>query len=231
MINWSTSDREGEIAGVKMLVYGKAGTGKTSLCGADGAIIISAESGLLSLRHKKIPVAKVTSLTDVVEVFTWLSTPAARKNVRTVCIDSLSEICEIFLATEKRKRSDPRQAYGEMAEKMVGLIKDFRDLPGYNVLMTAKEEYDTNPVTGVTRFTARSPGKQLPIDLPYLFDEVFRSDIGRDQAGAMFYYLRTKGDPQADTKDRSGVLSEVEYPDLNYLIEKIKTAVVVPAKR
>ena len=60
--------------GIKVLVYGQAGSGKTSLCATTGGtpIIISAEGGLLSLRASDIPVIEVSSIADVHEAYAFL---------------------------------------------------------------------------------------------------------------------------------------------------------------
>ena len=58
-----TSTKDFYLRGIKCLVYGESGVGKTVLCStAPDPIIISAESGLLSLRKKDIPVIEINSL-------------------------------------------------------------------------------------------------------------------------------------------------------------------------
>lgn len=50
-LKWTTTDRASISQGVKMLVYGASGSGKTGLCATLPApLIISAEGGLLRLR-------------------------------------------------------------------------------------------------------------------------------------------------------------------------------------
>lgn len=224
-LNWTTTDKAGIDNGIKILVYGKAGTGKTTLCGtAPSPLIVSAESGLLSLRHKSIPVVQVTCMQDVWDVFTWLNSPAAN-NILTVCLDSLSEIAEVCLSAEKKKTKDGRAAYGNFTEEMIPLVKGFRDLKRKHVVVTAKEQAVTNDVTNVTTYGPSAPGRSVGPALPYLFDEVFHANTGRDQTGKVYHYLRTRADAQTDAKDRSGVLDEIEYPDLTNIINKIKGAI------
>ena len=57
--------------GIKLLVHGPSGAGKTSLCSTTGepTVIISAESGLLSLRGHDIPVIEVKALEDVHDLY------------------------------------------------------------------------------------------------------------------------------------------------------------------
>lgn len=221
-LNWSSTEKEGVSHGVKMLVYGKAGTGKTTLCGtAPAPLIISAEAGLLSLRNKEIPVILVKTAKDVREALEWCQNSAVTHGIKTICLDSISEITERVLSDEKSKTRDPRAAYGETANETIKLVKDFRDLPGLHVLVTAKETTVTDPVTGLVRAQPTAPGQQVGPALPYLFDEVFHAATDRDAEGKTYHYLRTRASANADAKDRSGVLDEIEYPDLTNIINKI----------
>lgn len=219
----TTTDAIAKTAGIKVLVFGRAGMGKTTLCAtAPAPLILSAESGLLPLRNKKIPVIEVKQMQDIWDAYNWICTHPDAKHVQTICLDSLSEIAEVVLANEKKKSKDPRQAYGGLIENMIPMVKAFRDLPGKHVVVTAKETETTNPVTGVTRYAPKAPGQQVGPDLPYLFDEVFHASTGKDNTGKTYHYLRTHADVMVDAKDRSGVLDEIEYPDLSNIFNKIR---------
>lgn len=221
-LNWSTTDKEGVRHGVKCLVYGRAGAGKTRLCGtAPVPLIISAEAGLLTLRGKQIPVLKVSTAQDVKDALAWCKTDAVKNGFQTICLDSISEIAEKVLVDERTKTKDPRQAYGELATQTIQLVKDFRDLPGLHVLVTAKETTVTDPITGVAKAQPTSPGQQVGPALPYLFDEVFHAATDKDAEGKLYHYLRTRASYNADAKDRSDVLDEIEYPDMTHIISKI----------
>lgn len=222
-LEWSTTAKEGNTGGIKCLVYGKAGTGKTTLCGtAPAPLIISAEGGLLSLRGKDLPVLKVTDAQSVWDALAWCQSGAAAKaGIQTVCLDSISEIVERILANEKKKTKDPRQAYGEMAGIAIDIVKGFRDLPNMHVLVTAKEATGSDAITGVSRAQPTAPGQQVGPALPYLFDEVFHAATDKDPQGTTYHYLRTQAAFNADAKDRSGVLDEIEYPDLTAIFNKI----------
>lgn len=219
----TTTDKVARDSGVKILVYGRAGMGKTTLCGtAPRPIIISAESGLMPLRGKSIPVIEVKEIKDVWDAFKWCSSHPDARHIDTICIDSLSEIAEVVLANEKKKSKDPRQAYGGLIDEMINLTKAFRDLPGKHVVVTAKEEELLHPASGVVRMAPKMPGKTVGPELPYLFDEVFYASTGKDAQGQTYHYLRTRPDFQVDAKDRSGVLNEIEFPDLASIISRIK---------
>lgn len=209
--------------GVKMLVYGKAGRGKTTLCAtAPNPIVFSAESGLLALSNYQVAYAEIRTIKDLQDAFEWAKTSAEAKQFQTLCLDSLSEIAEVVLSNAKGQVKDPRQAYGELIEKMSMTIREFRDLPGYHVYMSAKQEMVKDDSTGVALNMPSMPGSKLGQSLPYFFDEVFQLDIGKDPATQQTYrYLRTQPDYQNDAKDRSGKLDPIEYPDLGNIIKKI----------
>jgi len=221
-LKFTTSREAAKINGIKCLVYGRAGVGKTTLCAtAPNPIILSAESGLLSLRNLDIPVIEITTIADLQEAFSWCEAKASSNGFQTVCLDSITEIAEKVLAHAKGQVKDPRQAYGELIEKMNMTIKSFRDLKGLNVYMAAKEERSKDEGTGIILAGPSMPGAKLGTQLPYLFDEVFNLNIAKDGEGNTYRYLRTQPDLQYDAKDRSGSLAEIEAPDLTHVFNKI----------
>jgi hypothetical protein len=221
-LKFTTTDQAAQMNGVKVLVYGGAGMGKTVLCStAPNPIILSAEGGELSLRNLRIPMIEITTVQDLTEAHQWLCGSAEAKQFQTVCIDSLSEVAEVVLNNAKRQVKDPRQAYGELIEKMESVIRAYRDLPGMNVYMSAKMEPSKDELTGVVRYGPAMPGSKLGSKLPYFFDEVFRLGINKTPQGESYRFLQTQPDMQYEAKDRSGALAAVEPPHLAQLFNKI----------
>lgn len=228
-LQFSTSDVATLQHGIKALVYGPAGSGKTRLCAtAPKPLIISAEAGTMSIRHLKIPLVIVKDIKDVEEAYTWCQTNGKKSGIETLCLDSISEITEKCLAAEKIKNKDPRAAYGEMANRVIELVKKFRDLEGFHVVVTAKATQITDAIAGIAKSVPLCPGQMVGPALPYLFDEVFAaySDLDPANDNKRFWALRTSASASYDAKDRSGVLSEVEYPDLTHIFNKIATTQV-----
>ena len=123
------------INGLKMLVYGAAGVGKTTLCGTadnDRTIILSAEGGMLSLAGKDIAMGEIRNMLDLREAFQFLNSEEGMK-FDWICLDSISEMAEVCLQAEKAKEKNPMKAYLTTQETMQGLVRAFRDMPGRNI--------------------------------------------------------------------------------------------------
>lgn len=216
-----SSRQAAALHGIKALVYGKAGYGKTYLARtAPAPVILSAESGMLSLRDVDIPVITIKTVEDLEAAYLWAQSPEAAA-FQTIYIDSISEIGEVVLANAKAQVKDPRQAYGELIEKMMMTLKAFRDLPGKHVVMAAKQSVQTDSVTGSISYGPSMPGSRLGSELPYLFDEVFQIGIGKTPDGVEYRFLRAHPDLQNEAKDRSGSLDALEPPDLTHVFNKI----------
>lgn len=217
-----TTDVLGQGHGVKCIVYGRAGMGKTTLCGtAPKPLILSAEAGLMPLRKLRLPVIEIKTLKDLEDAYAWITTSPDAKHIETVCLDSLSEIAEVCLHAAKKATKDGRKAYGDYVDQMSPAIRGFRDLPGKNVVFTAKQGTTKDEFTGMTSFGPSVPGNMLGPNLPYFFDLVVNANVGVDTEGKRYHYLRTQPDLQYDAKDRSGNLDEIEYPDLTHIFNKM----------
>jgi phage nucleotide-binding protein len=207
--------------GVKVLVYGQAGAGKTSLIKTlPSPIVLSAEGGLLSIQDADLPFIEIASMTDLQEAYTWLTSSDEAKAYKSVALDSISEIAEVCLNTEKKATKDPRQAYGAMQEQMADIIRAFRDLPGRHVYMSAKLE-KTQDEMGRVLYSPSMPGNKTGQALPYFFDEVLALRVEKDGDGNTQRALMCDSDGLWLAKDRSGKLDAWEAPDLSAVIAKI----------
>ena len=220
------STKQAALDGIKCLVHGPSGAGKTTLCSTTGepTIIISAEAGLLSLRSFDIPVIEVKTLEELYEAYAYVAGPDGEA-YSWVCLDSISEIAEVVLNYEKKNNKDPRAAYGSLAEKMTDLIRAFRDLPGKNVLFLCKQEKVKDEQTGAMLYSPSMPGNQLKNGLAYFFDEVLALRVEKDGDGNPTRWLQARRDFNYESKDRSGALEMFESPDIGAIAAKIRGAV------
>lgn len=240
-MRFTTASQEAQMSGLKCLVYGDSGMGKTVLCATmPKPVLISAESGALSLSRKNLermygpgqenwltydmPIIEIQNVKDLSDAFQWCTESAEAKGFDSICLDSLSEIAEQVLNNAKRQVKDPRQAYGELIEKMETSVRSFRDIDGKHVLMTAKMEPVKNELTGIVTYMPSMPGAKLGPKLPYFFDEVFRLGVNKTPTGEQFRFLQTQPDLQYTAKDRSGMLDAAEQPIMASVIHKILSA-------
>jgi len=206
--------------GIKCLVYGQAGAGKTTLSTTmPKPIIISAEGGLLSIQDAGLPYIEVNSMESLREAYEWVAGPHGAE-FDSVVLDSLSEIGEVVLIHEKSVNKDGRAAYGEMAAQMTSIIRAFRDLPGKNVLFTAKVEKSQDE-SGRILYSPSMPGAKVGQSLPYFFDLVLPLRVERDPEGNTQRAIMCQPDGLWIAKDRSGKLEAWESPDMGAIIAKI----------
>jgi len=213
--------KEATAQAVKLLVYGQAGAGKTSLIPTlPTPVILSAEGGLLSIADTNLPFIEIMSMDDLREAYKWLTSSTEAAEFESVALDSISEIAEVVLNAEKKINKDPRAAYGAMQEQMADIIRGFRDLPGKHVYMSAKLE-KTQDEMGRVLYAPSMPGNKTGQSLPYFFDEVLALRVEKDAEGMTRRALMTDGDGLWLAKDRSGKLDVWEDADLGEIIKKI----------
>lgn len=212
--------RDVHASGIKLLVYGHAGAGKTTLIPSlPSPVVLSAEGGLLSINGADVPYIEINSMATLKEAYAWASESKEAEGFASIALDSISEIAEVVLNYEKKNTKDPRQAYGAMQEQMTDIIRSFRDLPR-NVYMTAKLDKATDE-QGRMLYSPSMPGNKTGQQLPYFFDEVFALRVEKDADGNAVRALMTQSDGLWLAKDRSGKLDAWESADLGAIIAKI----------
>jgi len=210
-------------SGVKIIVYGPSGAGKTSLIPTlPTPIALSAEGGLLSITSADIPYIEIKSIADLHEAYAFLADSEEAKQYQSVALDSISEVAEVVLAAELKNNKDGRAAYGELNTKMQELIRAFRDLPNKHVYMSAKLEKSQDEM-GRMLYNPGMPGKSLTQGLPYFMDLVLALRVEKDADGMTQRALMCDSDGVWLAKDRSGKLDAWEAPDLGALIGKLTT--------
>jgi GTPase SAR1 family protein len=230
--------------GIKCVVYGKGGAGKTTLAQTllshGPVLVLSAESGMLAVAGQDIDIIDITkddegkALKTATEKFKRLAesfkfiteTPNLRH--KTIFIDSLSEIADIIFNHTKDeieasgKGDNGFKVWGDYANRMNTMLKRFRDMAKYNVVFTCLEDLDKDE-TGKMFYRPMVPGKAAKELIVPIFDEVFRLVITDDSKGIRM--LLTSPTSTSDAKDRSGALEKLESPNLDKIFEKIRTHV------
>lgn len=210
--------------GVNIMVYSPAGWGKTTLIQTlPDPIILSAESGLLSIKGSNLDYIVITSMDDLKEAYSFIISEEGSK-YKSVAIDSVSEIAEVVLIDQKKKyNNDGRKAYPGMADEVFSLIRAFRDLPSKHCYMTCKAAQEKNEM-GTILYSPTIPGAKAALNIPYFYDFLFPMRIWKDEeTGKIMRMLQTQPDGVWDAKarDNCNVLSDWESPDLGAIIRKI----------
>ena len=201
---------------LNMLIYGRAGVGKTvSLGTAPNPLILSAEAGMLSLLSTDIPYVSIRSLDDLRDVYAWLLTSTEADRYRTVCIDSISEVCDIaFVDCKKRVGSSIPTLYSELRTTVLPLLSAFRNLPKHIVATareTSKQGKNNEVIVGPAMV-----GNKLTDDLPYLYDVVLHYTLD-DNGNRVCYSNSSCG---SIAKDRTGLLP-AEIRGMETLVSEI----------
>lgn len=224
-ITLTSTRQSAQLNGLKFLVHGPAGSGKTTLMATTGmpekTLIISAESGLLAIRGTDIAVIEVKSIEQLAEAYAFILSDPVGQAFTWICLDSISEIAEVCLNEEKKIAKDPRQAYGSLIEKMTDLIRGYRDLPGRNVVFSCKQERAKDEQTGAMLYFPSMPGNNLKQGIGYFFDFVFALRVEKDPEGNPTRWLQTSRDFNYECKDRSGSLDMFEPADLASIAHKV----------
>lgn len=219
--------------GVKSVVFGAPGSGKTPLMNtAPRPVLLVTEPGMLSMRGSNIPAWEAYSAPLIVEFFDWFMKSREASNFDTLGIDSISNIAEIILAEELSKVKHGMKAYGNMSERTMKIANDLFYMPQKHIVMIAKQalvengrqtilqngEVTYEPIMQKRPFF---PGKDLNVKVPHLFDNVLH--LGEAMVPGQpkpVRALRTKEIPEVFARDRLGNLGELEPPDLSALFTK-----------
>lgn len=208
--------------GVKLIMYGEPGIGKTPLLEtAPNVVLCASEPGLLSMRKSQIPTWEAYTGQRQREFMDWLFQSSEARRYDTVAFDSISQTAEnVAQEISKKPGKHGLQAYGEMAREVEDWIEKLYRLPQKHVILIAKQERWLE--NGTTFKKPFFPGKYLPISIPHKFDEIihFGHYIVPGMGNAPIKALRCWGDGYTHARDRSGNLAEFEPPHLGQLFAK-----------
>jgi phage nucleotide-binding protein len=223
---------------LKCLIYGQSGSGKTYAAKTTGenTLVISAESGLLSLADSNLdvidlsvddsgkPIVKEKRREKLQQTYRWLLEDAQIKKYRWIYIDSLTEIAQNFveeLNLEHPDRKDALVLWGEYAKRVRSFIKLFRDLPHYNVVFTALSTV-TKDEAG-RRYTGVDIQGKIASQLPAFFDLVFYLYCKEnEETQKIDRFFLTQANEKIMAKDRSGKLNQFEEPNFKKIANKIR---------
>lgn len=201
--------------GVKAMIYGPTGSGKTPLINsAPKPVMLACEPGMLSMRGSNVPTFQAPTVALIDEFFEWFKGSNETKNFDTVAIDSVSFMCDIYLREARKNNKHGMKAYGEMGENVMKHMMTIYFMPNKHAYMISKETTVDN------QKRPYYPGNMVPTELPGLFDQVLRlglyniPNVGQQKA------FRCWSSIDELARDRTGNLAEFEYPDFGAMVRK-----------
>lgn len=206
------------------LVYGPAKSGKTRLIPTcPRPFVCSTDNGLSSIRDTDTPFVAIRSWHQFQSEFLpWVFSKSSEQ-FHTIIIDDITELAEQFLVEEKPRHKNLMQAYGQLNDEFMALIRKLRELPKY-LMIIAKQDKIKDEITGGMIYSPMFPGKAVAPMLPFLFGEIYHMESYTDpKTNVQTPTLRTKRDQynQYDAGSRSGKLAEIEVANIGNIFTKI----------
>lgn len=225
--------------GAKILTYGRAGLGKTPLLLTAGTdfLVLATEKGATSLAKAeqkaglKMPTYEATSVKAIEEFFKWWFGSAETKRYKGLCIDSGSEMAEIYLNENKKKITNKQRLYGLMSDWVYGIFCDLNNQKYKHLIVNCKrKEYvsgrETVKVDGKEEvsflYQARPyfPGQDLHFKCEHLFDLILFLEL-KKAGEKLIPAFHTQNTDEYRARDRYCALNEFEKPDYKQVIKKI----------
>lgn len=216
--------------GVKVLVYGQAGSGKTHLVTTldedPGKVLIAnADGGTLTIAGDAFPVAPIESFADFEALLTDVAagSKAGKIPYTWLVVDSLTEIVERCLEVQiDANPGDTWGVYRELGNVMIYWLKRIRDMPGINVYVTAEMGREKTE-TGRMLYAPRCPGSKTAGKIPHVFDFVFPLRLENNpETGELERWLQTQPCTRYEAKSRLSALGRYEKPDIGAIADKIR---------
>lgn len=206
--------------GVKCVCYGGPGSGKTPLVNtAPRPVLCVVEPGLASMRTSSVPAWIADTPERIDEFFKWFLNSNEVRNFDTVCVDSISQMAEIYVTRFLKQNKHGKAAYGDMSRAMMEHINGMYFMPEKNIYLIAKETIVEEG--GTRKKRPYFPGQDLNVKVPHLFDEVLHLGMKTVPGFVQsIMALQTRETFDTMARDRTGKLNEYEEPNLSKLFQK-----------
>ena len=201
--------------GVKAVIYGPPGSGKTPLVGTcPRPVLLAVEPGMLSMRNSNVPTWMAPNKARIDEFMKWFENSSEAKNFDTLAIDSTSQMCNIALDESKAKHGLAQ--YGEMADYVWPYMQRLYFMKEKHMFLIAKEELT---VDGKRR--PSYPGQVLNKDIPHLYDCILRiAKVPIPNVGETLAF-QCNGTIDIIARNRTGDLADFEPPNFNDIVKKV----------
>lgn len=217
--------------GIKGVVFGKPGSGKTPVCvnTAPRPFLLASEPGMLTLRQSTVPTFCAFNSAKIDEFFQWWMGSHEVNQFDTLVWDSASQGMEAYVDMEMSKgnksggEAHGLRAYGNAARAMYKHLSNLYFQPRKHIILITKQ--DNNNINGNIYARPYFPGKDLNVRVPHLFDLVMQLGKYNNIPGAPpvedgHLAFKTKETFDSMGRDRSGNLAAYEPPDLSKIFAK-----------
>jgi len=207
---------------LKVLAYGKSGTGKTTFaCTFPKPYVFDWDNGMLSQRGKDIVYDTYISW----KAFEFKLQQLEREcPYETLVVDSVTTMEEYMMQEilALNKRIEPTlHEWGRLVDWMQALFLRMTKM-AHHIVVCAHEQVLQDEITSEILVLPLIVGRKLPGQLPLWFDEVYRCQTAKSKEGKAVYQILTTADVKYTAKSRLGVLEAIEVPDYNVIMGKMK---------
>lgn len=231
-IEAAITDIDDAVEFLTWVIYGKNGTGKTTLLStAQGVLILAAEDGTLSIKDKAKGQAKKLKIDtwEKLEAVYWLlkkgkatkdgiiiNTATGQFTVKYVAIDTVTKLTEVCMRNvvlgdkASNKNTDiikkTLKDWGDMGEKMKYWLQQFEELPVQRVWV-CQENSNSDDVDSDEFSIYPSLNKSLRTYVLSEADIIARTYIANGEKGIQ-YRLSAAPNPKYVTKDRTSKINK-----------------------
>jgi len=217
--------------GINALIYGPDHSGKTysisTLPNLEKTLVLSVEtSGLISLKKKcpELKAVKVESMSELFNAYKEIENDPLK--YENIVLDSLTEIADLCVSEELEKTNAAgnkvhgQQAYGEMANKIIKMVRAFQSLP-INILFICQQGRIQDS-EGRLYYGPLLPGKQGNIKLPYLVPFIAALKIRTNEKGSVERAFQFVPSEDLIAGQRGDANLTFEKPNWTTIFNKIK---------
>lgn len=221
-MNLTTTGRLASVSGVKCIIYGAPGCGKTPLVTtASNVLYVAIERGQVSLQGTNVPAVTAYDLPSFYQFIEWMDRSEEAKQYNTFFIDSISRFCSLVLEEELAKKSksgekvNGQAAYGEMAKRVLKVFHLLNGMKNRNIVMLAQS--DTKPEQARPYFE----GNEIDTKIPHLYDGVFHLGYHDVPDRGLTYSLQMRETEKYFARCRFNAAADYEAANLDYLFNKL----------